>query len=171
MTMSATVYSRELNRIITASGMPRKMVATLVGVSLLDLTHMEEGTKEVDNDTYIKLATLLYPFLTPGPGSDSAIRFAPIAEEPDFLLLGHELIHGWRMMTGMRITDDNNFSWEEEAMTTGIPPFVNFKYTENKLRAQLCGSPLRRDYPGAQPLSSAAKGINQHCQVRNEDPT
>ena len=35
MTMSATVYSRELNRIITASGMPRKMVATLVGVSLV----------------------------------------------------------------------------------------------------------------------------------------
>lgn len=168
--MSSNVYSRELNRIITASNMDRKMVATLAGVSLYELTQMEEGTLEVSNDVYIKLAMLLYPFLTPGPGSDSAIRFASIDDEPDFIILGHELIHGWRMMKGMRITDRNAFSWEEEAMTTGIPPFTNFKYTENKLRIQLCGSPLRRNYPGAQPMSSMAMDANQGCQVRKEDP-
>ncbi len=43
----------------------------------------------------------------------------------------HELVHAWRIMMGTRIVDTG---WEEEAMTMGLQPFENEKFTENKYR-------------------------------------
>ena len=54
-------------------------------------------------------------------------------DDPGFIILGHELVHVWRMVTGVRIFQGG---WEEEAMTTGLPPFLNMEFSENKLRAR-----------------------------------
>jgi hypothetical protein len=58
------------------------------------------------------------------------------------VMLGHELIHAWRMMTGRRIVARG---WEEEMMTVGLGPGADLPFTENKLRSE-AGHPLRTSY-------------------------
>ena len=70
-------------------------------------------------------------------------------------VLGHELIHAWRMMAGRRIVTQG---WEEEAMTAGVGPFLNWKFTENSLRSEL-KLPLRAKYQTGQCSSELVSGI------------
>lgn len=58
------------------------------------------------------------------------------------VMLGHELIHAWRMMTGRRIVARG---WEEEMMTVGLGPAASLPFTENKLRLE-AGHPQRTSY-------------------------
>jgi hypothetical protein len=128
-------YGSELTVILNraSKSLSRKQIAVLIGVDDAKLKGFEAGTEEIDNNTYARIGMVLYEFLTPGPGIDTVIRFAPANDVPDSMTIGHELIHAWRMMKGLRLFQNG---WEEEAMTTGFPPFANFKFTENKLRVQ-----------------------------------
>jgi len=57
--------------------------------------------------------------------------------------LGHELIHAWRVLAGRVLY---RYGWEEEAMTVGLPPYSNMKYTENRLRIEFGGLAIRPEY-------------------------
>jgi hypothetical protein len=144
----------------TRAGFTRQGIATKVGITPDLFRRMEQGLAPIDDNTYWKLAFLLYDFMKPGPGTSTQIRHSGThaaravpggvnVEElpggkapkfnpkktwedvPDYITMGHELVHAWRMMAGKRLVRDG---WEEEAMTTGIPPFLYGKFTENMLR-------------------------------------
>lgn len=137
-------------------GLKRAMVAALVGVPLATLDAMEAGTTAIDDDAYFRIAFHLYPWLSPGPGIDTAVRFDAAARpthdgpKPEaqwgapvpHVNLAHELIHALRMMQGMRIAEGH---WGEEAMTVGLPPFTSLPYTENRIRAE-CNVAIRTQY-------------------------
>jgi hypothetical protein len=74
------------------------------------------------------------------------------------VVIGHEFVHAWRMMVGKRLVDDG---YEEEIMTAGVGPFINFPMTENCLRREL-GVKLRESYQPGQVSSSFA------AQIRDE---
>ena len=59
---------------------------------------------------------------------------------PIRIILGHELIHAWRMTTPL----DQGY-WNEELLVTGLFLCANIKYTENMLRKEQ-GLPLRDRY-------------------------
>lgn len=166
-----SIYSAELSAILDRASptLSRAQVAKLAGRTPDELAQMEAGTLAIDNDTYYRLAFTLYEWLTPGKGVNTVIRYVTTITDFDkkksdisCIVLGHELIHAWRMMTGRRIVPSG---WEEEAMTTGIPPFVNFKFTENKLRMQ-CGMPLRAHYNSDPNYNSKHMAV-QHFALRN----
>lgn len=170
-TSTRSIYSAELTRILDRANITfsRAQVAKLAGRTPDELQQMEDGTLAIDNDTYYRLAFLLYEWLTPGAGTNTVIRYAADIKHFDktkgdisCIVLGHELIHAWRMMIGRRIV---SAGWEEEAMTTGIPPFVNLPYTENKLRQQ-CGMPLRQHYNSNPNYASSHMAV-QHFALRN----
>jgi hypothetical protein len=114
------------------------------------------------------MSLVLYDFLTPGPGCATSIRFQSYDSfRRDFggdfdelevgafetkknvwrnlmsVILGHELIHAWRMMTGKRLVFAG--AWEEEAMTTGVGPFLDWSPSENSMRKEF-SMPLRAKY-------------------------
>jgi hypothetical protein len=147
---------------------PFKEVARRLHISTLDLIDMIMGMKAIDDKTYYTISFVLYDFLTPGAGCDTTIRFQPYESfKRDFgsdfnelevgtfetkkkvwrnlmaVILGHELIHAWRMMIGKRLVFAG--AWEEEAMTTGVGPFLNWKPTENSMRQEF-SMPLRDKY-------------------------
>lgn len=136
-----------------------------------DLKAVIHGTRKLTDDEYFKLCFYLYDFLTPGPGCPTQVRIQlPNKFKKDFkseykavrwgwlhedksawkkvaaVIIGHELVHAWRMMTGRRIVDDG---YEEEIMTVGCGPFANFPMTENAIRRDL----RLATRPGYQPLS------------------
>jgi hypothetical protein len=168
---TATYYSRELTAILdrASAALSRAQVAKLVGRTPDELARMEAGKLDIDDDTYYRLAFSLYEFLTPGSGINTVIRYvvditAFDKKKADVapMVLGHELIHAWRMMTGRRVVPNG---WEEEAMTTGIPPFTTLHFTENKLRMQ-CGMPLRPHYNTDPNYNSKYMAV-QHFALRN----
>jgi Effector protein len=147
---------------------PRKKLCQRCGISTLDLQDMIMGVKAIDDNTYFTMCLVLYDFLTPGPGCDTSVRFQPYDSfkrdlRGDFdklevgafekktnvwrnlmaVILGHELIHAWRIMIGKRLVFSG--AWEEEAMTTGVGPFVSWSPTENSLRQEF-SMPLRETY-------------------------
>ena len=143
----------ELTRIInrTPFHITRAAIARAGGISEKELKEMEAGTLKINQETYYRLAFFLYEYMTPGPGADTQIRFenkvnfaadptpgatfSPTTnfnDAPGYIVLGHELIHAWRMMVGRRLVRSG---WEEEAMTTGLNQFSKLDFTENKLRA------------------------------------
>lgn len=147
---------------------PGAFLSQIVGKSQRELLDIVYGRALMDSDTYFKICLHFYEFLTPGPGVNTHIRmewqeefrgssdgkFDPkkdYNDAPAFLVLGHELIHAWRMMQGRRIVDGG---WEEEAMTTGIGPFAGWAVTENALRSE-AGLP-KRPYYGACPTVGSA---------------
>jgi hypothetical protein len=111
------------------------------------LQDMIDGHVEIDDVTYLKLSLHLHDWLERGEGINVVIGFSAnpksaCAEDAcadwekgdvPFIILAHELIHAWRMMTGRRIFLGGI---GEEHMTTGLPPYTSMKFTENKLRAQ-----------------------------------
>ena len=145
-----------------------------IGVSQEDFVDMCTGEKAFPDNAYFKLCFLLYDYMSPGPGSPTYVRFQsydsftssfkadhktenksrPLFDTKSNLwrdlaatILGHELIHAWRMMRGRRVVLGG--AWEEEAMTTGIGPFTNWKLTENAIRREL-GLTQRMTYQSGQ---------------------
>lgn len=138
-------YAALIHRTLESAKANRKVAAVIMGISRSDLNDIERGRKALPKEAYHRFAMFFYDHLVAGEGCSVALRFAPdqaSQNDPELIILGHELIHVWRMVTGMRIFEGG---WEEEAMTTGIAPFGNLKYTENKLRVEF-GHPLRSSY-------------------------
>lgn len=60
------------------------------------------GVDSPDRDSYFKIVADFYEFFPPGTGVDTVVLMSAGADRatPDYIQLGHELIHAWRMMTG-----------------------------------------------------------------------
>ncbi len=115
-----------------------------------DLTVMDWITADASpsRDDYFKIVAHYYEYFPTGIGADTVVVCAPADDpaSPDYIQLGHEMIHAWRMMTGRRIVGTN--MWEEEAMTVGLSPFANLRFTENALRRD-AKLPARLKYGGS----------------------
>ncbi len=149
---------------------PGAFLSQIVGKTQPELMDMVSGKTAMDSDTYFKICLHFYEFLSPGVGVNTQIRmewkeefqgsdgkYNPKKDHndvPGFLVLGHELIHAWRMMLGKRIVDGG---WEEEAMTTGVGAFAGWPMTENALRSEL-GLPARPYYAGCPTVGSNTSG-------------
>lgn len=123
----------------------RDIAASMMGIERTDLDDIELGLKQLPPEAYHRFAMFFYDYLDHGDGCSVGLRFDPDqakATDTELIILGHELIHAWRMVTGMRVFEGG---WEEEAMTTGIPPFLSMKFTENKLRLEHA-LPIRASY-------------------------
>ena len=94
----------------------------------------------------------------PGAGLDPSKRAAWMTR-PSWIALVHELIHGWRLVTGQCVfrPDNNIEEYYEGAMTVGLPPYDGCKFTENKFR--MFGREAVRMFYGEQTrvLSEAAQ--------------
>ncbi len=136
-------------------------MARRVGKPVNWLLNVSLGSQQCDDDTYYKICFLFYDYLTPGAGIDTQVRLVPsikigiagVEGDAAFdysnadavredIMIGHELIHAWRMMVGRRVVRDG---WEEEAMTVGLWAAAGFPFTENRLRAE-AGMPTRNTY-------------------------
>jgi hypothetical protein len=152
-------YLEELSALLDRAangGLKRPMVASLLGLAPEALKRLENGELVMSDDVHFKLAFYLYPWLTPGPGIHTAVRFDAAAlpkhdgPKPEAewgapvpaVNLGHELIHCLRMMQGMRVAEG---MWGEESMTVGLPPFTTLPFTENKFRVE-AGVAVRTQY-------------------------
>jgi hypothetical protein len=141
----------------------RDAIAKLLNISSINFKLMETGVKSIDKDTDARLRAYLYDFLTPGPGCDCYVIFnhrklnlspghkqhLPASQNwqnrPLPVPLAHELVHAWRAVSGRVLYD---YGWEEEAMTVGLPPFSNMRFTENRFRIEFdnTGLAIRPDY-------------------------
>jgi hypothetical protein len=100
--------------------------------------------------------------LTPGAGTGAWVVWDPLVESvcthlqadrraawmdrPPWIALAHELIHGWRLVTGRSVFKPGPMEdYYEEAMTVGLAPYDQCRFTENRLR-HLKGLPLRTYY-------------------------
>jgi hypothetical protein len=135
-------YTLELKRLIERAGqknpaLNKSTIASIVGVPPNWIDEMIAGKRPLEDDEYYRLVLYLYEYLEPGAGSDAEMRVVLTQEElpndPLWIVIAHELVHAWRIMNGRRIFEGG---WEEEAMTTGIPPFTSMKFTENRLRVE-----------------------------------
>jgi hypothetical protein len=138
-------YAASFHATLEKAHANRDVAASVLGISRSDLDDIERGVKPLPPEAYHRFAMFFYDHLESGDGCSVALRFdrgQAGPNDPEVIMLGHELIHIWRMVTGMRIFEGG---WEEEAMTTGIPPFMTMKYTENRLRAEQ-GYTLRASY-------------------------
>jgi hypothetical protein len=150
-----------LKIVIDRSPYTKETLAPLVGKTSAELQQMIDGTLPIEDVVNQKLQLRLYEWLTPGPGINTCVAFDAAAKtfceesakrdweagDVPFIILGHELIHAWRMLTGRRIFLGGV---GEEHMTTGLPPYSAMKFTENKLRAE--ANLAIRDYYSANPL-------------------
>ena len=147
---------------------------------------MASGFAYMPDGVYYPLCFLLYDYLLPGPGMNTQIRFANnMTFDHDFkndfkkenkltrsnqetqnrlgaAVLAHELIHAWRMMAGRKVVAGG---WEEEAMTSGIGPFSNWRLTENRFRADL-GLSTRMTYAANTHSSELMAGIHQSVTTK-----
>lgn len=107
------------------------------------------------------LIRILKPYCDPGKGAPSKVFFDPTLEwscdqdkentmRPPAIALAHELCHAWRNAVGLRFFDDrqSNGLNDDEVMTTGLPPYLYEKYSENLFRSQWVKEKLemRTDY-------------------------
>jgi hypothetical protein len=139
----------------------RDAIARLVGSTASDIEAMEKGKKTIPPLIDARLRSYLYHFLIPGGGDSRYVMFnhkrdnlSPQHKQylpashtwqhrPPAIALGHELIHAWRGLSGLKLFV---YGWEEEAMTVGLPPFSFMEFTENKFRVQYGGLAIRPDY-------------------------
>jgi hypothetical protein len=100
-------------------------------------------------------------WLTPGTGTEAFVVWDPEITDvsagvpepaawmtrPNWIALAHELIHGWRLVTGQCVFHPEPLieAYYEEAMTVGLPPYEGCKFTENKFRLS-SGQPPRTFY-------------------------
>lgn len=149
------------------------------GVAADDIEAFRFNDRRMTPSENFRLSLGLYEHLFQGKGADTAVRLIPgIALEGNKTLtffqkrrgktkyqidvdavradvmLGHELVHAWRMMTGRRIVARG---WEEEMMTVGLGPAASLRFTENRLRAE-AGHPLRTSY-NLSPTTAAGRQI------------
>jgi hypothetical protein len=94
-----------------------------------------------------------YDCLPTGDGADCYIRWNPVNDfvgsadldrndpknrwrnRPPWIGLAHELIHAWRFLTGRQIFGSGTPEvLMDEQLTSGVPPFVRGRYTENNIR-------------------------------------
>ncbi|MBO9642468.1 MAG: hypothetical protein J7603_05020 [Pseudacidovorax sp.] len=140
-------------------------VSKLIGIGLKDLEAMALGRKAIPAPVDAKLRVYLYDFLTPGKGESCRVTFNhrrdnlsaehkkylpsshTWAHRPPAIGLGHELVHAWRVVSGRVLF---TYGWEEEAMTVGLPPFGNMKFSENRIRVEWGGLAIRPDYQNIQ---------------------
>jgi hypothetical protein len=158
-----------MNRARTKHADPWRICEQVTGKSREQLNLMAIGELPIDDNTYYKICIFFYPFLQPGPGTSTQVRLqfavaltgdVEIKGGKDYkhdqhavradIMLGHELIHAWRMMTGRRIVIQG---WEEEAMTVGLAFAAGWPMTENQLRVE-AGHPRRNRYKGMVPFNS-----------------
>lgn len=177
---AVTELKRTLDR-ASYAGLKRPMIAKLLGfASEKELIDVEQLKRKVTPSQYFLLMVHLYQWINPGRGCATSIRFDATAhprhqdksvyqkdyqKSPLHIVLGHELIHAWRMMSGRRFYQGG---FEEEQMTVGLPPFANMRFTENKLRAEsgFAIAPKYGTYGGGT-NSPLAEGLRQ--VVENED--
>ena len=114
--------------------------------------------------------------LTPGPGTEALVAWHPERDDagadldpskraawmtrPSWIALVHELIHGWRLVTGQCVFRPDQYIEEyyEEAMTVGLPPYDGCRFTENKFRmasGQAAANVLRTEHESHQRGRSA----------------
>ena len=107
-----------------------------------------------------ELSRLLRPYMAPGRGDTSTIKFDPadarscaidpaMKNRPPALGLAHELIHALHNVRGTNMSRVKNENGQnpEEVITTGLPPYNFEKYSDNKLRALWSTpQPLRMKY-------------------------
>ncbi len=132
---TAPEFKKLMNRAKGKLGNIADFLARVTGNSVQDIVDMSEGRKPVDRETFFKICYHLYEFLAPGPGVPVAVRFRPEADIPDHILLGHELIHAWRMLHGKRLVMGGSM-YDEEMMTVGLGMFFHWEFTENQLRRE-----------------------------------
>ncbi|HKV75977.1 MAG TPA: M91 family zinc metallopeptidase [Gemmatimonadales bacterium] len=151
-----------MNRARNKLGDITSFLARVTGNSVQDIVDMSEGTKAVDRETFFKISYHLYEFLTPGPGVPVAVRFRPEADIPDHILLGHELIHAWRMIHGKRLVMGGSM-YDEEMMTVGLGMFSHWEFTENQLRRE-AGFASRTKYGTIDVSSAYAASLMQQIE-------
>lgn len=102
--------------------------------------------------------------LDAGAGLDPQ-KQAPWMKRPTWIALAHELIHGWRLVTGRCVFRPNARGeyYYEEAMTVGLPPYDGCRYTENRLRHEK-GLPVRSFY-GAETQAQSVAAQKKHGEV------
>jgi hypothetical protein len=135
----------------------------LTGNSTQDILDMAAGTKAMDRETFIKICYNFYEFLTPGPGVSASVRFRHENDIPDHILLGHELIHAWRLIKGRRLVMGGSM-YDEEMMTVGLGPFAHWPFTENKLRAE-AGLAARTKYGSIDASSNYVYSLMQQIEA------
>jgi Effector protein len=145
---------------------PMTQLPQRLNISANDFDDMVNAMRYMPDAVYYPLCFLLYDYMLPGAGTDTQVRVMnaktfehdfnndlqseskmtrgkqETAVRLDAVVLAHELIHAWRMMSGRRIVSGG---WEEEAMTSGIGPFSSWRMTENSFRSDL-GLKQRRTY-------------------------
>lgn len=106
------------------------------------------------------LIRILKPYCVAGKGAASKVYFDPYkqhacdqdqenTQRPPAIALAHELCHAWRNAAGLRYFDDrqSNGLNDDEVMTTGIPPYLYEKYSENLFRSEWSKEmAMREDY-------------------------
>lgn len=64
----------------------------------------------------------------------------PYLQVPNYIILGHELIHAYRFMNGERKASEIDCKWEkcnmEELLTTGLSYVYRARYSENPIRSE-----------------------------------
>lgn len=172
----------------------RKIVSRLKNVHLagglgtidedLIRTYMTTATP-IPSEILWRLIWILRGSLTPGTGAAAAIRigysigeweqgmepkesrwpwrsaWGTLKVQDGHVIAFHELVHAWRIMMGTRIVDTG---WEEEAMTMGLQPFENEKFTENKYR-RACKMQLATKHGSA---TFSSQTMFMQCQSPNE---
>ena len=127
------------------------------------LKKIEEGVDFVRSLQNGLIGYHIMSHLTPGAGTGAFVVWdpdqadagadlppserAPWMTRPSWVALVHELIHGWRLVTGRCVFRPEPLIEEyyEEAMTVGLPPYDGCKFTENRFR-QAGGEALRTFY-------------------------
>jgi hypothetical protein len=167
-------YTSELTRLLdraqrSNARFTRQTIAALLGIPPKWLQEMEEGTRRIEDNEYYRLCLYLYEELAPGAGTSAEMRVVmtqvSLPDEPLFIVVGHELVHAWRIMKGRRIFENG---WEEEAMTTGLPPFSSMRFSENRLRVE-ANLPMREKYSKICSTSLLNAIRDLHTQPARED--
>jgi hypothetical protein len=166
---------------------PHAELPVRLGISANAFDNMAAGLEYMPDDVYDPLCFLLYDYMLPGSGTDAQVRimtedmfqhdFASELKAESKLLrkssdtsirlqaaiMAHELIHAWRMTAGRRVVAGG---WEEEAMTSGIGPFSNWRMTENSFRADL-GLKHRKSYANPRHSSELMQTLSTQTSAKS----
>ncbi|WP_109483672.1 M91 family zinc metallopeptidase [Paraburkholderia sp. C35] len=119
-------------------------------------------------------------YLTPGAGTPAMVLWDPDSVQmcedlpvqqravwmtrPPWIALAHEMIHGWRLVTGRCVFQPKGIEdYWEEAMTVGLPPYDRCRFTENRLR-HVKAFPLRTYY-GESTVNRSTRAALKHGDV------
>jgi len=149
--------------------------------TLRDQIARGQGTAKAESNVqflqYGLVAYYIMDHLTPGLGTGAWAVWDPLLESvstdlaterraawmdrPPWIALAHELIHAWRLVTGQCVFRPGGIEeYYEEAMTVGLPPYDQCRFTENRLRHSK-GLPLRNFY-GESTLNQSNRAALKH---------